>query len=303
MIVIDNSQALKDNTVVAIGNFDGVHLGHRVLVDRVIDLAKKSKLKSVICTFNNHTTSITKTRQNQGLLMCNEQKINTFRDMNVDYLYLINFNKDIMHLSPKSFIKDLLIDKLNAKSVVVGFNFRFGYKATGDAEYLKKLSNELGFEAIIIPPLYKDKVVVSSTYIRQLIRMGNIKKANELLGRPYSIKGKVVSGKGIGKVMGFPTANIKMIDNYVIPKRGVYKTIAKINGHSYLSITNVGNNPTFNENKISIETHILSFNNNIYNQLLEVTFLDYIRDEKKFRTKNELVKQIMSDIEYVKLSN
>jgi riboflavin kinase/FMN adenylyltransferase len=184
--------------------------------------------------------------------------------------------------------------------VVIGFNYRFGYKASGDSIYLAQLGEKYGFEVIVLGPVYENGIVVSSTIIRKLIKNARIKEATNLLGKPYTINGVVVDGKKRGTAMGFPTANLKLDSNYLIPKFGVYKTNTIFEGNKYLSITNVGKNPTFEGESISIETHILNFNESIYGRKISVEFIDFVRDEKRFTNKDALKDQVMKDIETVK---
>jgi len=221
--------------------------------------------------------------------------------MNIDILYMMNFDDRIMGMSPEDFIKKILINQLNVKLVVVGFNYRFGYKASGNAEYLVKSGKENGFEVIIIDPVTIKEKVISSTYIRELIANGEIREANTLLGRPYKLTGKVVKGMGRGKGLGFPTANLLLNDNYVIPKYGVYKSLTHYNNENYPSVTNIGTNPTFDSLDINIETHILDFNENLYDRFIEIEILDFIREEKKFNDKDQLINQVMLDIDTVKI--
>ncbi|RKD34482.1 bifunctional riboflavin kinase/FAD synthetase [Thermohalobacter berrensis] len=284
-------------TAVALGNFDGLHIGHQALIKKMIKESKKMGLPSVVYTFKNHPTSLIANKKTPKTIMNNKQKFEILKSLGIDILYMIEFNNQIMNMNPKAFIKKLLIDRLNIKLVVVGFNYRFGYKAKGDCSLLKQMGDDLGFKVIVVPPVTKNEQVVSSTLIRKLIKEGKIKKANNLLGRHYTLQGKVIQGKGRGKKIGFPTANLLLNDNYVIPKKGVYKTITTVNNKKYISITNVGTNPTFtNENKLNIETHIINFNDSLYGKEIEVSFKKYIREEKKFQNAEQLIKQLKEDI-------
>ncbi|EOD00627.1 bifunctional riboflavin kinase/FAD synthetase [Caldisalinibacter kiritimatiensis] len=299
-VIIGDNVSIDENTVVAIGNFDGIHLGHQSLINEMLKISSEKNLKSVVCTFNKHTANIIKTRELPKSIMNNEQRIKCFESMNVDYLYLIEFDENIMRLSPEDFIKKIILDKLNAKAVVVGFNFRFGFKAKGDVEYLKTLGEKLGIEVLIIPPVYDNGKVISSSLIRCLIEKGKMKRANKLLGKPFSIIGKVTNGESRGRIMGFPTANIKPSVSYVIPKSGVYKTSTVIDNKTYSSITNIGYKPTFKGTGITIETHIFHFDKYIYDKTIEIRFLDFIRPEKKFNSQDDLIKQIENDIKMIK---
>ena len=220
--------------------------------------------------------------------------------MGITTVYTIDFNEDIMRLDSKEFVKNIIVNKLNAKIVTVGFDYRFGYKAAGDSEYLKKLGEDYDFETNIIMPICIDNEIVSSTKIRNLIQLGNIKKANKFLGRHYSIIGNVVSGSSRGRKLGYPTANIELVYNYKVPKPGVYQSVTVLEGKHFISLTNIGNNPTFNEKDLKIENYILDFNENIYGKTIEIQFIDFIRENIKFNTAKELINQIAKDVEYIK---
>lgn len=299
-IFYDLHEKNEEAIAVALGNFDGIHLGHRNLLTLMKKEAEKKNIKTAVFTFHNHTNSILLRKELPNMLTDKEQKVNILKDIGIDFLYMINFDKKIMTMEPKEFVEKIIIEKLNAKLVVVGFNYRFGYQAKGDGEYLKKLGKEIGFDVIIVPPVNIGEELISSTYIRKLIKDGNISKANEILGRHYTIRGKVVNGRGRGRCMGIPTANIESENRYVIPKIGVYETRTNIDNKLYLSLTNVGRKPTFNETDISIETYILGFDGSLYGKDIDVSFLSFIRNEKKFNTKEELIEQIKQDINVVK---
>lgn len=298
-IVKKNCKALNFRTAVALGNFDGLHLGHKQLIKQMITRAEEMNLVKTVFTFDNNTLVKFKTCDKNNMLMSNEQKISMFKAMGIDLLFLSKFNENLISMSPEDFVKNILVNKLNAKLVVIGFNFRFGYKAKGDRELLKELGQKLGFEVIVIEPVMKNNKIVSSSYIRELISNGMITEANNLLGRPFTISGTVVEGKGRGRKFGFPTANLKMETNYQIPKHGVYKSRITIDEKEYLSITNIGTNPTFSDVGFSIETHIIDFSQKIYGKKVQVSLLDFVREEKKFNNNEELKRQIMKDIKNV----
>lgn len=302
IINLNNYEEKNYETGVALGNFDGVHIGHQCLLKDMIAKAREKGLKTSVLLFENHTKTILENNGNNKLyiLTSNEQKLEILKNIGIDIVYTINFDENLMKLSGEEFVEKIIVKKLNAELVTVGFDYRFGYKALGNSDYLKKLGLEKGFDTNIISPIYIDKEVVSSTLIRNLIRTGNIKKANQLLGRHYIVNGTVITGKNRGNKIGYPTANIRLNYNYTIPKTGVYKTITLVSGKEYLSITDIGYNPTFNENELKIENHILNFNNNIYDQTIEVKFIAFIRDDIKFDNVRELTNQIEKDIAYVK---
>ena len=204
-----------------------------------------------------------------------------------------------MKLSPEAFIENL-VHEFNIKGIVFGFNYRFGYKNKGDLELLKTLSKKFDFELYIKEAYTIENEIVSSTRIRELISLGEIKKANEMLGREYVLRGEVVGGRRLGRTIGFPTANLKPLTNILIPKIGVYYTNVEVEGKIYKGITSVGNNPKVNGKNITIETNILDFNKDIYNNNIKVYFLDRIRDEKKFSSLDELKIQLEKDKKFAK---
>lgn len=295
-VFINKEIKLNEGTAVSLGNFDGLHIGHKLLINTMKEKAKQHNLISSVFTFTNHTTRTISSNNFPNLIISNEKKIELFEDLGIDILYMMNFNEDVMNLSSEEFVKKYLVQQLNVKLIVVGFNYRFGFGAKGNTETLKLLGKKYGFEVIVLDPIYIEKNIISSTYIRNLIREGNIHKCNELLGRPYTIIGSVVNGKCRGRDLGFPTANINLLHEYVIPKRGIYKTITKVGNDVFLSVTSVGTNPTFGNNEITVETYILDFNKNIYNEVIEISFLEYLRDVIKFNNEHELIAQIKKDV-------
>ncbi|WP_352417837.1 bifunctional riboflavin kinase/FAD synthetase [Proteiniborus sp.] len=302
-VMLNKYTNVEMDTAVAIGNFDGLHLGHQYLIEEMMKMAEKKGLTKAVFTFDNNTLVQFKTNKVNNILMSNSQKILLLENMGIELLYLADFTEKLMHMSPYDFIKQIIVEKLRAKLVVIGFNYKFGYKAQGDVEFLKKAGKNFGFEVVVIDPITYGNKIISSSYIRELINNGLVKEANALLGRPFTVSGTIVKGKGRGKGLGFATANLKQDTNYQMPKFGVYKTNTYINGKSYLSITNIGSNPTFDDVGFSIETHIIDFNKDIYGEKIEISLLDFIREEVKFTDKDKLKIQVKSDIEKIIESN
>lgn len=301
MKIIDVNDVLHDDEVaIVLGDFDGLHIGHQTLINTAIDKAKSKNIKSSVLFFKTHTRFVIKKDTDLTLLSDNKQKLSILKDLGVDIVYTIDFNKEMMSLPGEEFVRKILVEKLNAKFVVVGFNYRFGHKAACDATDLKKFGEKYGFEAVVVEPVCVDEQLISSTLIRNLIKEGNISEANKYLGRDYAIKGKVVEGNKRGKRLGFPTANLEIDSGFTVPKIGIYKTNTVIDDKVYLSVTSVGMNPTFHEDEMKIETHILNFDKNIYGKRLELRFLEYMRNEIKFNTEKELTEQVFKDIHYVK---
>lgn len=300
IIEIKDYKEDRFQTAVALGNFDGVHRGHCDLILRMIKDANENNLNPSLLVFDNHTKTVL-TGEAPKTITSIEQKFHIFKNLGVQLLYRMKFDREIMKLLPEEFVKNILVDKLNVKSVVVGFDYRFGHKASGDSELLKKLGEKYNFKVIILDPIYIDNELVSSTRIRNLLQEGNIIEANKLLGRNYSIRGKVVGGKKLGNTLGFPTANIELVDNFVIPKHGVYSTNTLVGKKSYLSATSVGKNPTFKDEGLKIESHIIDFNEDIYGKIIELEFIQYLREEIKFKDLDELKKKVQEDIRKVKM--
>lgn len=282
---------------VALGSFDGLHSGHLSLVNKIIELANENKGKSIVYTFKNHPRTLIKGATPPKLLMDNESKEEILEALGVDLIYFEEFNEEYMKLTPEGFIK-YLCEKFKVKGIVVGFNYRFGYKNVGNIEMLKELSKKYGYEFYVMEPCNYEDEVISSTRIRNELLSGNVDKAMKMLNRPYCIKGKVVHGKKLGRAIGFPTANLDYSKEALIPKKGVYYTNVQWQGKIYKGITSVGNNPTVNGDKLTIETYILDFNNDLYGHNIKVYFIKKIRDEKKFNSIDDLVIQLKKDKYY-----
>ena len=299
IIEIKEYKETRFETAIALGNFDGVHKGHCDLIKCMIKDANEKKLKSGLLVFDNHTKTVL-TGEGPKTITSLEQKFNIFQELGVELIYRMKFDLEIMKLLPEEFVRDILVEKLNVKSVVVGFDYRFGHKAAGNADLLKQFGEKYNFNVIILEPIYINGELVSSTRIRELLQEGKIEEANDLLGRNYAIKGKVVGGKKLGNTLGWPTANIEPTDNYVIPKHGVYSTSTIIDREVYLSATSVGKNPTFKDEGLKIETHIIDFNKDIYGKEIELQFKHYIRNEIKFNNVEDLKQKVLEDITIAK---
>jgi riboflavin kinase/FMN adenylyltransferase len=226
--------------------------------------------------------------------MSNEKKAEILKEEKVDILCFKDFDETFMKLTPKEFIQ-LLVEKYNVKGIIVGFNYKFGYRNLGNIKLLEELKDLFNYKLYIMDKcLYKNDII-SSTRIRNAILEGNFIEATEMLTRPYSLCGEVVHGRKIGRTIGFPTANLSINKNYILPKIGVYYTNIKVNNNVYKGITSVGNNPTVNGKKLTVETYILDFNEDIYGNFIEVSFIKKIRDEKKFNGLEELKNELEQD--------
>lgn len=285
---------------VALGNFDGVHIGHQKLIKTLIQKCKLNNLQSCIYTFANHTLKVITGKEVPPQITNINMKQKIFKSLGVELLYLEEFNKNLMELSPEDFVKNILIDKLNCKIVIVGFDYSFGYKGQGDMDTLKEMGKKYGFEVYVIQPVIINCKKVGSSIIRKYIKDGNIEEANVFLGRPYSISSKIVHGKGIGgDKLGYPTANILINSSHLIPKEGVYATFVKINNLIYKGATCIGTSPTFGNYDISMETFVIGFNENIYNKFIEIQFIKKLRDQIKFNSVDNLINQIDRDVNNV----
>lgn len=296
--VLDNDKN-KIETVIALGNFDGVHKGHQKLIERMIDKARTMGLKTSILAFENHTKQVISGKKTD-LLTCKKQRNQIIEGLGVDILYSLLFDKFIMSLSPESFIKEILIDKLNVKGIFVGTDYRFGHKAQGDSKLLRDLGEKYNLYVEVIEPLYMDDEIVSSTRVRKLIKEANFQEAKRLLGRDYSIIGKIIHGKKIGRFLGFPTANIEPITNYCLPMNGVYDTDTLVGLQKYRSASSVGFNPTFKESTLKIESHLLDFTGSLYGQYIELFFNKFLREELEFANLESLKEQMSLDVTRVK---
>ncbi|HEY8804438.1 MAG TPA: bifunctional riboflavin kinase/FAD synthetase [Clostridium sp.] len=301
LIIRDNFKTkLEYPTYIALGSFDGLHLGHMHLINRTVELSKKNNVKSMICTFENHPLSVINKEICPKLIMDNETKISLLENTGIDIVNLAKFDKKFMNITPEDFIKNM-VKCYNAKGIVIGFNYRFGYKNLGDVEMLQNYSSILGYKLYVCEAISTNEEVVSSSKIRHLIAEGNIIKANELLGRPHTIIGKVIKGKQLGRTIGFPTVNLNYNKEYILPKGGVYYTIVEYNNYLYKAITNIGYNPTVEGGKLSVETHILNFDKQIYSEVVKINFINRIRDEVKFNTIGELKQQLEKDNDYANM--
>lgn len=289
-----------DNPVLTIGNFDGVHKGHLVLFDMVKERARAIKGQSVVMTFEPHPIKIMKPGNGFSIITPIKQKLKLISDAGIDVILCIPFDKQFSSISAHDFVKNILLSVIGIKEIVVGYDYSFGNKRQGDIGLLKRMGDELGFKVHIIEPIHLNKVLISSTSIRNFIRDGDLENAKILLGRDYQISGKVTSGAGRGgKVVGFPTANLIPNDE-LIPKQGVYAVTAEMDNREYYGVCNIGNNPTFGENSLSIETHLLNFQGDTVGKDLTIRFVRRLRDEKTFAGIEELSAQIAGDIKRTK---
>ncbi|EEA85124.1 bifunctional riboflavin kinase/FAD synthetase [Peptacetobacter hiranonis] len=297
-------KAIKDidiefDTVVTIGNFDGVHKGHQVLIEKTAAYAKARGIKSAVFTFLNHPINYFVPEKVKNIFD-EKEKERLIESFGIDYLIDIPFDKAMTQISAEQFIVKILKDKIHAKKIVVGHDFTFARNKEGNADVLRDMGHEYGIEVEIVQPIKINGIRVSSTFIRELISEGRVDEIPQYLGTHYVIEGEIIHGKANGRKMGYPTANISLKDQIINPKNGIYASRVIIDGKKYFGATNVGMNPTVNGKYLSIETNILDFNEDIYGKRVRIEFLEKIRDEKKFESLDELRKQLDLDTGFVR---
>ena len=289
------------NPVVTLGIFDGVHRGHRALLDFLVSRAKGLSGEAVVLTFSPHPRIVLD--QNPGklsFLTTIEEKTILLDKANIDHLVIIEFNKVFSNIRACDFVKDILVEKIGTKHLIIGYNHHFGRKGEGDFNTIKQCAESLDFIVEQVPGLDADEGIISSSLIREALLSGKLDEANKWLGYSYSVSGKVVKGRQIGRSIGFPTANIEPDDPFkLIPAKGVYAVEVQINGKTYPGMLSIGTNPTVNDDTSlrSIEVYILNFNEDIYGKTVRVIFRKRLRDEKKFDNTTQLSEQMKLDKE------
>ena len=290
-----NIKKIHENAVVAIGNFDGLHLGHQKVLNQARLKAKRKNLKFGAITFEPIPNMFFNKNIKHYRINLIKQKIFYLKKIKLDFLIVINFNKSFSNISSDNFIKNILVNKLKSKYIFVSRNFRFGKKRTGDINTLKKFEKKYSYKTIITIPYQKNKKIISSSLIRNNIAEGKVENVQKLLSRPWSIEGEVVRGQQNGRKIGFPTCNIKW-NYYVLPKLGVYLVKVETKNFKRKGIANIGYRPTFNGKNLLLEVNIFGIKLNLYKKILKISFIKFIRPEKKFNNIIELKNQIKKDI-------
>ncbi len=293
-IIIDPKQPLDFQTSAGIGNFDGVHLGHKKIIDAVKHCSRENSTRSCVITFDPHPQRVLG-RKEPFLILPLERRFEMFEGTGIDAVICINFTSELSKVSAENFVKDILLERLRIKDIVVGPRFSFGHKRKGNVDFLRSMGNIHGFNTVVAEAARVDDRVVSSSVIRNLVRDGEISGANRFFGYDYYIEGVVVEGEKRGRKLGFPTVNLDT-EWEILPKPGVYATYVKLSDGFHGSITNIGVRPTFEESKLTVETHIFDFNDNLYGEEVRVNFVERLRDEKRFESVDKLVEQINHDI-------
>lgn len=295
-----NDSFFKESlNMLVIGFFDGVHKGHKEIIKRCIKRARIKGGISIALTFDIPPVNIISGEKTKKLIISFEEKIQVMSSLGIDYIVDVNFNKDFAGLDKENFCRKILVDKINAREIFIGENFKFGKDAKGDYFFLKNYLKNFNIKVHAVKLFKINNIVVSSTGIRRLYEEGSAEKIKLFLGRYPTVKGNVQKGFSRGTKLGFPTANIAIDESYIILKNGVYagRIIIEDSKKSWQSLINVGNNPTFGFQNTLIEVYVLNFNKNIYNKKITVKFLKYLRQEKKFASENDLIVQIKEDIE------
>ena len=287
------------NGVIAIGNFDGLHLGHQKVIKEAKQKAKKNKIPFGVMTFEPVPVMFFNNKIKNHRINSLEQKKTQLGKFKLDFLIIVKFNKNFSSQSAEEFIKEIIFKKSKCKYLYVSKNFKFGFKRQGNIKTLKKFEKKYNFKNIVTEPFKKNNKIISSTFLRKKIRLGKIDEVNRLLNRSWSIVGKVLKGERRGRKIGFPTCNLKLSD-YVVPKLGVYAVKVKSKNFYKNGIANIGYRPTFNGQNLLLETNIFGINKNLYNKVISVKFKKFIRQEKKFRNLKHLKEQIKLDIKHAK---
>ena len=282
-------------SVVAIGTFDGVHCGHRHVIDTARRRAQAEGLACVVFTFVEHPRAVLRPDSPVSLLTPWPEKLERLGELGVDALVAAHFTPELAQLSPEAFVRRILREQLNAQAVVTGFNFRFGHRAAGTPEVLEALGREQGFGVTIVPPYEQEGEAVSSSRLRALIAEGRVEAANEMLCYPYTLTGVVIHGDKRGRTIGFPTANMALPEEKLLPAFGVYACWVNVNGERLPGIVNIGLRPTFNPPKLMIEAHIFDWSGDIYDETISVSLVSRIRAEQAFPSVDALVAQIKAD--------
>jgi riboflavin kinase/FMN adenylyltransferase len=292
---IDDAAPSVMASVITIGNFDGVHLGHQALISRLLEDARRCQLTSVVLTFDPHPLKVLAPKRAPRLILTPGDKLEIFRDLGVDVLINQRFDASFASLDAKTFVEQFVVQHLKARKIWVGRDLRFGQGRNGSVQRLLEWSTELNFEVGIVEPIVVEGIRVSSSQIRKLIHEGRVEDARKLLGRYHIVSGTVVEGNRRGRELGFPTANIASRTE-VVPRNGIYATLFSIGNERWQSVTSIGVNPTFGEGPRTLESYLLDFDRDIYGKPVKVAFLKKLRDEEKFADIAGLVAQIEEDV-------
>ena len=297
-IIVDPKQPLDFRISAGIGNFDGIHLGHKKIIDAVKNRSRENSTRSCVITFDPHPQKVLG-RKEVSLIFPLRRRFEMLEAAGIDAVICLNFTRELSRVSAENFVKDVLYDRLRIKDIVVGPGFSFGHKRKGNVDLLRSMGKTHGFNTVVAEAARVDDRVVSSSVIRNLVKNGEISESNRFFGYDYYIEGVVVEGERRGRKLGFPTVNLHT-GWEIFPKPGVYATYVKLPDGFHGSITNIGVRPTFEESKLTVETHIFDFNDDLYGEEVRVNFVERLRDEKRFESVDKLVAQIRHDIAAVR---
>jgi riboflavin kinase/FMN adenylyltransferase len=285
----------RPRTTVTIGNFDGVHLGHQRIIRGVMDRSRETGTQSMVLTFFPHPAKVLRPEQAPPLLMTLQQRLDSFRESGINAALVLKFDGELAKVTAEDFVRKFLVETLRANTVLVGSNFRFGHKQAGDVHMLEEFGRRWNFEVQVVPPVIQDGIVVSSTAVRCGVREGRMEDASHLLGRPFALAGEIKTGTGQGRKLIVPTLNLAT-EQECLPKNGVYATETVVEGRKYRSATNIGVRPTFDGQRLAIESHLFDFSETLTSGAMEVRFWKRLRDEKKFAGPEALRDQVLRDI-------
>jgi len=286
-------------TVVTIGNFDGIHLGHQKILNGVLERARATDLMAAVLTFYPHPSRVLRPETAPALLATLKQRLSGFEAAGTDAALVMRFDVELAKVSAEDFVRKYLVEILRARAVMVGGNFKFGHRQAGDVKLLEDLGLRWNFEVHVVPPVVADGVVVSSSAVREALGEGRVEDAARLLGRPFALEGEIRPGTGQGRKLVVPTLNLAT-EQECLPKNGVYATQTLVEGKTYQSATNIGVRPTFNGTRLAIESHLFDFNENLARGQMAVRFYCRLRDEQKFASPEALKKQVLRDIDRAK---
>jgi len=288
------------NPVLTIGNFDGVHKGHLALFDKVKERAKAIAGQSVVMTFEPHPLKIMKPADGPQLITHTGQKLELIEKAGIDIIVCVSFDREFAAIPAREFVNAILVEKIGIREIVVGYDYTFGHNREGDINLLREIGNTFGFVVHLVGPVEIDRTLVSSTSIRRLVQEGRLEEAGVLLGRDFEVQGTVVRGRNRGgRLLGFPTANLSP-HGELLPKRGIYAVRLLIDDVLFNGVTNVGYNPTFGDTGLTVETHVLDYSGDLLGKTIKVHFIKRLRDEKAFKSFEDLSAQIAQDIAQAK---
>jgi len=300
-IIKDLAEIKRDqNSVITLGTFDGLHIGHQQIVDTVVQKASQSAGRSFLITFDPHPRKVIPGRNDVKILSTLDEKVVVLEQLGMENLFVINFTTEFSKQSPEDFVQKYLVQGIGLREVVIGYDHHFGKSRDGNFELLQKLGSKFDFSVTLIPEYSVDGVTVSSTKIRNALLAGDVSKAGKMLGRNYSFKGTIVHGDGRGRQLGFPTANLE-VDNEdkLIPAKGIYAAECVVENEKHFGLLSLGSRPTFHEDgKIIPEFYIFDFNKDIYEEVMQVNMIEKIRDEEKFNSVDELISRMKKDEEF-----